>query len=324
MVKLISDWEDKLNYLGAVQKPFGFIIDFKANNAVVVEDCVIQNDLLFDINGVTNVNICSESFDVSYTFQKEPIELSIYKDLFDQVYESILYGNTFLINLTTATPISTNLSLMNIFNRSRAKYKILVKDNFVCFSPETFVKIKANIISSFPMKGTIDATIPNAKMLILNDNKEQSEHYTIVDLLRNDLSMVAKNVRLHHFRYLEKVITNQKSLLQVSSEIRGNMDYNWHEKIGTILRKLLPAGSISGAPKNKTLEIIETVELSPRGWYTGICGYYDGVSLDTGVMIRYIEQIGDRLYFRSGGGITSQSHFKSEYKELIDKVYFPI
>ncbi|HMP30520.1 MAG TPA: aminodeoxychorismate synthase component I, partial [Saprospiraceae bacterium] len=313
-MKLISDWEDKLNYLGAVQKPFGFIIDFKANNAVVVEDCVIQNDLLFDINGVTNVNICSESFDVSYTFQKEPIELSIYKDLFDQVYESILYGNTFLINLTTATPISTNLSLMNIFNRSRAKYKILVKDNFVCFSPETFVKIKANIISSFPMKGTIDATIPNAKMLILNDNKEQSEHYTIVDLLRNDLSMVAKNVRLHHFRYLEKVITNQKSLLQVSSEIRGNMDYNWHEKIGTILRKLLPAGSISGAPKNKTLEIIETVELSPRGWYTGICGYYDGVSLDTGVMIRYIEQIGDRLYFRSGGGITSQSHFKSEYK----------
>ena len=88
--------------------------------------------------------------------------------------------------------------------------------------------------------------------------------------------------------------------------------------------RLLPAGSVSGAPKSRTLEIIRSAEQSDRGYYTGVCGYFDGQNLDSAVMIRFIEQIGNGFYYRSGGGITAQSNLHAEYLEAIDKVYVPI
>jgi para-aminobenzoate synthetase component 1 len=87
---------------------------------------------------------------------------------------------------------------------------------------------------------------------------------------------------------------------------------------------MLPAGSISGAPKRKTIEIIREVEEYERGFYTGIFGQFDGRNLDSAVMIRYIEQKGDHVIFKSGGGITSFSDCRNEYKEMLAKVYVPI
>jgi len=233
-------------------------------------------------------------------------------------------GNTYLLNLTFPTQIETNLSLKEIFYNSRAKYKIWYKDKFVVFSPETFVKIKDGKISSFPMKGTIDATLKNARAKIMRDRKELAEHTTIVDLIRNDLSMVAKKVYVEKFRYIEKIRTNEKNLLQVSSKITGLLPNDYREKIGDIMFSLLPAGSISGAPKRKTVEIIEKVEKYNRGYYTGVLGLYDGTNLDSAVMIRYIENKNGKLIFKSGGGITNYSDVRKEYQELIDKVYVPI
>jgi len=87
---------------------------------------------------------------------------------------------------------------------------------------------------------------------------------------------------------------------------------------------LLPAGSITGAPKKKTVEIIKEVENYARGYYTGVFGCFDGQNLDCAVMIRYLEKIGAQIFYKSGGGITTYSDVKSEYRELIDKVYVPI
>jgi para-aminobenzoate synthetase component 1 len=87
---------------------------------------------------------------------------------------------------------------------------------------------------------------------------------------------------------------------------------------------LLPAGSVCGAPKAKTLEIIRTAESEDRGYYTGVVGWFDGSKLDSGVMISYIEKQGDHFYYRSGGGITDQSELQKEYQELIDKIYVPV
>jgi len=94
--------------------------------------------------------------------------------------------------------------------------------------------------------------------------------------------------------------------------------------LGDIIFALLPAGSISGAPKTKTLEIIQLAEGYERGFYAGVCGYFDGKNLDSGVMIRYLEQESDGLTFKSGGGITAQSDLVKEYEELIQKVYVPV
>ena len=86
---------------------------------------------------------------------------------------------------------------------------------------------------------------------------------------------------------------------------------------------MLPAGSISGAPKEKTVEIIQEVEGQPRGYYTGVFGIFDGASLDTAVMIRFIEQSDGEMFFRSGGGITTLSCADDEYQELLEKIYVP-
>ena len=173
------------------------------------------------------------------------------------------------------------------------------------------------------MKGTIDANIPQADEVILNDPKEIAEHVTIVDLIRNDLSQVAQNIQVDRFRYLDEIETSDKKLLQVSSEISGQLPHDWKSRIGTILTTLLPAGSISGAPKPETVRMILAFESYSRDFYTGICGHFDGESLDSGVMIRFIKQEDEQLYYCSGGGITSFSQPSKEYQEMLDKIYLP-
>ena len=155
---------------------------------------------------------------------------------------------------------------------------------------ERFIRIHGDSISATPMKGTIDARIPGAHRLLSSDLKEDAEHNTIVDLIRNDLSVVASKVRVKRFKYIEKLITNQGELMQMSSEITGKLQKQHSPRPGDILFKLLPAGSICGAPKRKTVEIIRKVEGHERGYYTGIFGHFDGTCLDSAVAIRYIEQ----------------------------------
>ncbi len=173
------------------------------------------------------------------------------------------------------------------------------------------------------MKGTIPADYPDAESTILNDPKETAEHNTIVDLIRNDLSIVAKEVSVPNFRYIDKVHTHRGTLLQVSSEVRGNLGAGWQNRIGDILSAMLPAGSISGAPKKKTIEVIKESEPDDRGFYTGITAIFNGDSLDSCVNIRFIEINDNQLIYRSGGGITVLSQIESEYNELQEKIYVP-
>jgi para-aminobenzoate synthetase component 1 len=263
-------------------------------------------------------------FQKNVQLAKYPVSYERYKKAFDYCLKELKYGNSYLLNLTFPTRIECNLTLREMFDFSEAKYKLYIKNKLVCFSPETFVQIKNGIISSNPMKGTSLANNKNAAHDLLNNKKEYAEHATIVDLIRNDLNRVAKKIQVEKFRYLDYIPTHEGKLIQASSKISGQLPNDYPENIGTILSKLLPAGSITGAPKRKTIEIIKTAEQYDRGFYTGIFGYFDGQNLDSAVMIRFIENIDGQLYFKSGGGITSQSDPKAEYQELIDKVYVPI
>ena len=299
-----------------------FLIDFEKNH-FIIED-ITSKDFLFSFDGIKNYTskyITKETY-----LKKYPLPFNQYKKAFDKVIEEIKKGNTYLLNLTFPTKIETNLNLEEIFYLTDAKFKLKYKNQFVCFSPERFIKIENNKIYTYPMKGTIDASIDNAKELILNNQKELAEHTMVVDLLRNDLGMVAKNIKVTKFRYIDKIKAGNKELLQVSSEIVGEMPKNWVNYYREILCKLLPAGSISGTPKKKTLEIIKNVENYNRGFYTGIFGIIDEERgfLDSAVIIRYIENQNGNFVYKSGGGITLDSDCKSEYNELIDKVYLPL
>ncbi len=310
-----------MNIFGKNGIPYLFIIDYEMNDPLIfILDDTAKNNIYYSIQGLRNFSdTISENQPLH--FAKKPIEYSRYKTLFNKVLKQIQLGNTFLLNLTFPTKVETNWSLRKIFERSSAPYKLLVKDDFVLFSPECFVKISDGVISSFPMKGTIDASLLNAEELISNDLKEKAEHATIVDLIRNDLSMVASDVKVSRYRFIEEIVTHDKRLLQVSSEITGTLSNDYKSNLGTIICKLLPAGSICGAPKDSTLKIIEEVEGYKRGYYSGVFGIFDGHNLDSAVMIRYIEQKDGQMYYKSGGGITMNSDPEKEFNELIDKVY---
>lgn len=304
--------------------PFLFIVDFEQLMPLAFRlDEINPDHLLYDIAGITNCRSKPAIMNPA-RLVKHPEAYEDYLVRFNKVKEGIANGNTFLLNLTCSTPVYLNSSLKEIFHMSSARYKIWLDDRFVCFSPEPFVIIRNGKISSFPMKGTIDADMPDAERIILNDTKETAEHYTIVDLIRNDLSMVSKRVRVERFRYFDTLETNEKRLLQVSSEVCGDLDDGYASAIGDIIFALLPAGSVSGAPRKKTTEIIASAEGTPRGYYTGVTGVFDGRDLNSGVMIRFIEKREDGCYYRSGGGITSFSDPVSEYREMIDKIYIPV
>lgn len=316
---------EKINYLAKNKIPFFFIIDYDVKNFEIFYQKTENPNVLFNINGIKNYNYkINNKSNNNILIKKQIVPYNIYKNSFDIIKNEFLNGNTFLVNLTFPTDININLSLEDIFYMSNAKYKILYKNKFVVFSPEIFIQIKNGKIYSFPMKGTIDASIPNAEKIILEDEKELAEHITIVDLIRNDIGMVSSKVKVNRFRYIDTINTNNKKLLQVSSEIEGTLPYNYLENLGDIIFKLLPAGSICGAPKKETLSIIKKSEIYKRGYYTGIAGYFDGENLDSCVMIRFIEQNKDKFIFKSGGGITVYSNPEKEYKEMEDKIYVPI
>ncbi|MDD2266560.1 aminodeoxychorismate synthase component I [Sulfuricurvum sp.] len=252
-----------------------------------------------------------------------PISFEDYRQKFETVQNHIRNGNTYLLNLTQPTPLESDYTLKQIYTMAHAPYKMRVKDQFVCFSPEPFITIKENTIHTYPMKGTIDASVPDAVNTILNDPKELAEHTMIVDLLRNDLGIVAKDIKVKNFRFITTIDTGNKKLHQVSSHVFGTLNTNWKEKAGELLRHLLPAGSISGTPKRKTVEIIKEIEGYDRGYFTGVFGYFDGENLYSAVAIRFIEKINGNLIYKSGGGITAESNVTSEYSEMIDKIYIP-
>ncbi len=316
---------EQMNQWGQEKSPFAFLIDFECNKPLCWKLEAPKSPFKFNFQGIKNYadaptnNINSKS--VPFAFTPRPISLEAYKVKFDGVKREIEYGNSFLVNLTVETPIVTNYTLEQLFILAKAKYTCWLKDNFVCFSPETFVQIKNGQIFSYPMKGTIDASIPNAEALLLNDAKEIAEHVTIVDLIRNDLSRVSENVHVSRFRFYEELKTQDGLLGQISSEIVGQLPSDYATRIGTLIFDLLPAGSISGAPKAKTEKIIFEAEQAQRGYYTGVAGYFDGTNLDSCVLIRYLQADGT---YRSGGGITFQSELQKEYQEMINKIYVPI
>ena len=307
--------------------PFLFMVDFDLKKLQVYRlDEIADKNIFFafaETEYITNHDFTKTNF----RFKTNLVNQETYKKAFKIVKEQIQKGNTYLLNLTFKNKIifyDKNVTLKAIFNRAKAKYKLLYKNEFVCFSPETFIQIKDNTIKTFPMKGTIDASIKNASEKLLNDIKESREHNTIVDLLRNDLAIVASDIKVTKFKYLDKIKTQKGEILQMSSEITGKLPENWKENFGDILLKLLPAGSVTGAPKPKTVAIIKQVENYQRKFYTGVFGIFDGKNVDSAVLIRFIEKEGNNFFYKSGGGITYLSDENTEYKELLQKIYIPV
>ncbi|MCE5205065.1 MAG: aminodeoxychorismate synthase component I [Porphyromonadaceae bacterium] len=313
---------ERMNKAGQIGKAFLFGIDFEMEESFFLTDPMAQQEILFDFRGRSNVPRRSYKIP-SHHFEAFPEDYDTYQSRFETVMDGLKRGDSYLTNLTIRTPVATSLPLRDIFLYARTPYRLFLPGRFVCFSPECFVRMEKGKIFTFPMKGTIDARLPDAAQVILCDTKETAEHNTIVDLMRNDLSRIATGVKVNRFRYIEELHTHNGPILQVSSEIEGELPADYLQQVGTLFFELLPAGSVSGAPKAATLALIRTAEKERRSFYTGVAGYFDGSNLDACVLIRYIEQKDAHHYFSSGGGITAQSDCRKEYDEALRKIYLP-
>lgn len=326
----------RMNALGSVERPFFFVISHD-----------LEHNLLFDPAAGGEGRRASFSLPLGnmgsqddspplperICFTPSPCSLSRYAASFASVRNHLLRGDSYLLNLCVATPVETNLTLRHLFRFARAPYRMLLGADAripgvhgrgcVCFSPEPFVTVRGRSVSTFPMKGTADASTPEARLWLETDEKENRESATIVDLMRNDLSMVAADVQVKRYRYISPVETRGGTILQCSSEISGILPEDWRSRLGDVMMKLLPAGSVTGAPKEATCRAIAEAEEMERGFYTGVFGFFNGRDLDSAVAIRFMEEDGKGLLYKSGGGITVMSRMEDEYRETIAKVYVP-
>ena len=153
---------DAMNYYGKNRIPFLFIIDFDILRPLIIPLADLHGgSILYSINGITNHSVPDHNGKKpKVMLEKYPISYQEYRNMFDFIIKHQTSGNSYLLNLTCPTKIEINLSFAEIYYLCAAKYKLLYNDEFLVFSPETFITIQDGIISSHPMKGTIDASHP--------------------------------------------------------------------------------------------------------------------------------------------------------------------
>lgn len=308
---------EKINTLGAAKIPFVFCVDYDKKGGFVYPSNELPEYIKIDMD---NLSAKSKTASVHIPNQT-PIDIDEYKKKIEALKKHIRDGDIYLANLTCETKIELKTSLLNIFEKSGARFKLFFKDKFVVQSPEEFVNIKDGVISAYPMKGTAVYKGDESIERLLQDKKELAEHTMIVDLLRNDLSIVSSGVTVQKFRQPIVIEAGDKKLIQTISHISGRLDSVFENRLGDTIFSLLPAGSITGTPKKKCVEILKQIEGYERGYYCGVFGEYDGYELKSAVAIRYIERTKNGFVYKSGGGITLDSDALLEYEEMKKKVY---
>ncbi|MBO4265715.1 MAG: anthranilate synthase component I [Lachnospiraceae bacterium] len=188
-------------------------------------------------------------------------------------------------------------------------------------SPETLVKIKDGYVHTFPLAGTRrrGANEKEDKELeaeLLSDEKECAEHNMLVDLGRNDIGRISEFGTVEVEKYMS--IERFSHVMHIGSTVKGKL----RERLGQLdaIDAILPAGTLSGAPKIRACEIINELENNKRGIYGGAIGYIDFMgNLDTCIAIRIAFKKNGKVFVRSGAGIVADSVPENEYEECLNK-----
>lgn len=246
----------------------------------------------------------------------------------EKAKEHILKGDIFQVVLSQRLSCETNDEPFEIYRRLRSKNPspylfFLDYEEFqiIGSSPESLVTVKNGRVITNPIAGTRKrgANIEEDLILkeeLINDEKERAEHMMLVDLGRNDIGRVSKigTVELDQFMEVELYSKVMHIVSKVSGELKGGIT------AFEALSSCMPAGTVSGAPKVRAMEIIEELETEKRGIYAGAVGYfsYSG-DMDTCIAIRTILHKDNRAYVQAGAGIVYDSDPESEYLETLNK-----
>lgn len=264
----------------------------------------------------------------SFLFTKENITKEEYLKNIEKIKDYILQGSTYEVNYTFSNDVFSaedGFSLfLKLLNNQKTPYCAYIKNKYqeiLSFSPELFFEIKNNKITTKPMKGTIrrDGNDEKEIEFLKNDIKNRAENTMIVDLIRNDLSKIKKSSNIQVEKLFE--IETHKTLHQMTSTISADLE---EIDIYDILSCLFPCGSITGAPKISTMEIIDKIENYKRDVYCGFIGYFYKNEAISSVPIRVFEKQAQNLKFTfcQGGAIVHKSNPQEEFEECQTKKLF--
>ncbi|MEE3128123.1 MAG: aminodeoxychorismate synthase component I [Actinomycetota bacterium] len=253
-----------------------------------------------------------------------------YRAAFDRVQERLHAGDTYEVNLTHRVEVDSELEPLAAYLRLRelnpAPYAGFLQHDvpgarawLLSSSPERYAMVDGDgVLETKPIKGTTPRSDDRVedeehRRRLATDEKYRAENLMIVDLLRHDVASVCEPGSVEVPQLME--VESYASVHQLVSTVRGRL----REDVGTVeaLRALFPAGSMTGAPKLRTMEVIEEVEATPRGVYAGAFGWVSGDGrADLGVVIRSLVTGGDGRYvLGTGGGITVLSDPAEEHAE---------
>ena len=282
---------------------------------------IYQHPVLF-IQPISNITtkIPNDNYNIKLPIIEDSIPL-IQKNEFltigDIIHNQMRNGYFYLLNYTFPSYLKYTQTKIIKNNFSLGEYGSILNlpdQTLLSFSPENFINITKNQITTEPIKGTL--SIKEDKSLLLNNKKENIEQSMIVDLLRNDLGRICNYGSIDLLNF--KKIKQQHNLYQMYSTISGTIDSLSFQNI----LDLLPAGSISGIPKVEVCSFLHKYEKKPRGFYTGIAGYFDFKEQNGffNILIRMIEIKNNNITLQAGSGITLDSNFENEYNEILTKV----
>jgi len=259
----------------------------------------------------------------SSNFTKEAYIKAVHK-----AKEYIAAGDIYQVNLSQRFSTEIDISHYGLYLKLReaspapfSAYLDFGRAAVLSSSPERFLKIDGNYIETRPIKGTRprgkapDKDKELRKELVMSD-KDRAEHIMIVDLERNDLGRVCKygSVKVKEDMTIESFAQVHHMVSTVAGELKDDI------RPVDVIKATFPGGSITGAPKVRAMEIVEELEPTKRGIYTGSIGYigFDG-RMDMNIAIRTMVAKDGKVYFSVGGGIVADSEPEAEYQETLDK-----
>lgn len=277
-------------------------------------------------------NLETTSLDLYKTYSYAKVNKSQYISDIEFIKNQIALGNTYEVNYTIPHIVwSEEIGFkffMSLLSEQKTPYNAYIRNDYeevLSFSPELFFKVKNGKIYTKPMKGTVARGVDEVeddknKKFLLNDEKNRAENVMIVDLLRNDLSRIAKVGTVNVDKLFE--IETHKTLHQMTSEISAELDDDM--KLFEIFRAIFPCGSVTGAPKISTMKIIDEIEHNPRDIYCGAIGLINKDFCEFSVPIRILQRKKHELAYtcHTGGAVVWDSEPLSEYEEAILKRKF--
>lgn len=251
-----------------------------------------------------------------------------YCRMVEKTKEYIVNGDIFQAVISRRFETDYKDSLLNAYRVLRttnpSPYMVFMQNNevqLISTSPETLVRLKGDKLSTFPIagsrpRGKDQEEDDRLEIELLADEKERSEHNMLVDLGRNDVGKVSEYASVHVTDYMR--VQRYSRIMHITSEVEGKIRKD--KDALDAIEAILPAGTLSGAPKIRACEIIEELEKVPRGIYGGAIGYIDFTgNMDTCIAIRMAVKKDGKVSIQAGGGIVADSIPEKEYEESENK-----